>query len=267
MSEPTAEFDALRQRITIELREPLTEEALEKISARLHKDLPRSVHVSIDWRDPDRDPDRRQVSQLVKALNPSLNAFIFDTPYDKRFGADICDVLEACPNLQRAFLDGSSTMRGTRHEHIRELLLMGNQLDASVIPGLAASQFPALETLALLHEKLEGFQPEELAESLRTVEAPRLAQVYITGVPVLEFLTAIGAAPLSWNLCINDFCFDDVEGLFQVLRQNDVLRGGKLRLSAVKLFASEIAQLAELGVVEEDWGDSFVPNACFQWSW
>ena len=86
-------------------------------------------------------------------------------------------------------------MRGTRHKHIRELHLMRNPLDPPVIPGLAASQFPALETLALLQQ--EGFQPEELAGSLRTVEAPRLSRVYIEGVPALEFLTAIGAAPLS----------------------------------------------------------------------
>jgi hypothetical protein len=164
MSEPTVTFDTSRQQVTIELYELPTEDAVEKISARLRKDQPRSVIVTIDWR---RDPDRRQISQLVKALNPSLNAFIFEAPYDRRLGTDICEVLEACPNLQRAFLGGASTMRGTRHEQIRELLLMGNQLDASVIPGLAASQFPALETLALFHEKLEGFQPNELAASLR----------------------------------------------------------------------------------------------------
>src|SRR5262249_30436253 len=153
------------------------------------------------------------------------NAFIFDAPYDsierqsRNSVGDICDLLDACPSIQRASLTGCSTMRGTRHEHIRELHLIGNPLDPSVVPGLAASQLPALETLALLQQ--QGFQPEELAGSLRTVEAPRLSQVYIEGVPVLEFLTAIGAAPLSWNLCISDPGFDDIDGLFQVLREND----------------------------------------------
>jgi hypothetical protein len=256
MSEPMMEFDASRRRFTIELREPPTEEALERISARLRKDQPGSVRVTMDYRH-----HRQEVSQLVKGLNPSLRAFIFGSTWHHSVGGDISDVLEACPSLQRALLNGSSTMRGTRHEHVRELLLMGNPLDSSVIPGLAASQFPALETLALL--QLEEFQPEELAKSLRSVEAPRLSQVYIDGAPVLEFLTAIGTATLPWSLCINAGRFDDVEGLFQALRENDVLRGGKLRLCCEAFFASEAEQLTELGVVAEDWGDSILPNACF----
>ena len=143
---------------------------------------------------------------------------------------------------------------------------MGHPLDASVVPGLAASQFPALETLALV--QLEGFQPDELAGSLRTVEAPRLSQVYIEGVPVLQFLTAIGAAPLSSNVCIFDYGFDDVDGLFQVLRENDVLCEGKLRLCSDKFFPGEIAQLAELGVVVENWRDFFYPRAHYAYqSW
>jgi len=158
MSEPTVTFDTSRQQITIELHELPTEDAVKKISARLSKDQPRSVHiiVAMDWRDRQR-PERYhppQVPQIAKALNPSLNAFIFDAPYDsierqsRNSVGDICDVLDTCPNLQRASLNGCSTMRGTRHEHIRELHLMGNPLDPSVVPGLAASQFPALETLA-----------------------------------------------------------------------------------------------------------------------
>lgn len=218
MSEPTLEFDASRKRMTVEFHEPPTHATLEAISARLRKDGARSLHVIVafDWRDPQardwRDP--RHVPQLEKALNPSIEAFIFDAPSDttarqsRNTVGDICDVLDACPRLQRAFVTGCSPMRKTRHEHLRELYLIGDPLDASAIPGLAASQFPSLERLVLEQFELRA---GELAASLGTIEAPRLSEVYIEGVPVIEFLTIIGTAALPWTLCISDPCFDDVD--------------------------------------------------------
>src|SRR5262245_45695060 len=113
MSEPTLKFDTSRQRMTIAFHEPPTPETLGAISTRLTNDKVRTLHVvvDIDWRDPEAPDwdDPRHVAQLEKALNPSLEAFIFDAPSDTverqtyNTIGDICDVLEACPKLQRAF--------------------------------------------------------------------------------------------------------------------------------------------------------------------
>jgi hypothetical protein len=186
MPDPTLTFDASRKRMTVEFEEPPELETLEAISARLRKDEARSLHVmvSLDWDPlaPDWD-DPRHVPQLEKVLNPSLETFIFDNPFNSHVRQSyntlgyICDVLAACPTLQRAFITGCSTMRKTRHEHIRELHLIGEPLDSSINSALAASQFPALERLVLK----DLFRAEELAASLRSIEAPRLSEVYIDG--------------------------------------------------------------------------------------
>lgn len=271
MSEPTLKFDPSHKRMTVEFHQPPTLETLETISARLRNDGARSLQVvvAIDWSDPQAPDwdDPRHVRQLEKALNPSLETFIFDTPSDtvarQRYNTvgDICDVLAACPKLQRAFITGCSTMRKTRHEHIRELHLIGEPLDSSVISGLAASQFPALERL-ILEDVLRA---EELAASLRSIEARRLSEVYIDGVPMLEFLTIIGTAALPWNLCIRDPGFDDVDGLFELIEQHNALRSGKLRLDSEKFFDSEIAKLKEIGVTIENSGYLFNPRAYSDW--
>jgi len=170
---------------------------------------------------------------------------------------DIGDVLAACPNLSRAFITGCSAMRETRHEHLRELYLMGNPLDASVLPGLAASQFPALDKLVL---RQEHFPVADLAESLRSLDAPRLSHVYVDGVHVLELLPIIGTAALPWNLCLRDSNFDEVDELMESLERHDALRSGRLRLGSDGLFDSEIARLRDLGVTIEDMRDVFLPR-------
>jgi hypothetical protein len=272
MSEPTLKFDAARKHVTAEFRAPPTIEALEAISARLRKDEVRCVHamVSIGWKDPQalNWDDPRHVSQLAKALNPSLEAFIFDSPSDTverqsyNTLGDIGDVLDACPRLQRAFITGCSSMRKTRHEHIRELHLIGNPLDPSVMAALAASTFPALERLVLLQQGLESVS---LARCLRSIDAQRLSHVCIDGVPVFEFLPIIGTAPLPWTLCLSDPCLDEMDELLVVLAKHAALRSGKLQLCADKLFDDEIAHLAELGVAVVDWRDIFLPQAYASW--
>jgi hypothetical protein len=272
MSEPTLKFDTSCRRMTIEFHEPPTLATLEAISARLRNDDARSLHVIVafDWRDPQardwRDP--RHVPQLEKALNPSIEAFIFDAPSDttarqsRNTVGNTCDLLEACPRLQRAFVTGCSTMRKARHEQLRELYLIGDPLDASVIPGLATSQFPSLERLVLEQFELRA---GELAGSLRAIEAPRLREVYIEGVTVIEFLDMVGTAALPWTLCIRDPCFDDVDRLFEILEQRSELRSGKLRLDSEKLFDSEIAKLEQMGVTIEDMRYVFNPRAYASW--
>jgi hypothetical protein len=272
MSEPTLKFDASRRWMTVEFHGPPTAEALEAISARLREDEPRCVHamVSIGWKDPQAPGwnDPRHVSRLAKALNPSLEAFIFDVPSDTverqsyNTLGDISDVLETCPRLQRAFITGCSTMRKTRHDHVRELHLMGNPLHPSVMTGLAGSTFPALERLVVLQE---GLEPANLALCLRSIDAQRLSHVFIHGVPVFRFLPIIGTTPLPWNLCVSDPGLDEVDQLFRVLAEHEALRSGKLQLCSDKLLESEIAQLAELGVEVVDWRGIYLPLAYTIW--
>jgi hypothetical protein len=271
MSEPTLKFDASRRRMTAEFHEPPSVEALEAMSVRLRKDEPRCVHVMVSgWKDPRARAwdDLRHLSGLEKALNASLEAFIFDVPYrtvaQQSYNTlgDISDVLEACPRLRRAFISGCSSMRKTPHEHIQELHLVGNPLDPSVMTALADSTFPALERLVLLQD---GLGPVKLAQCLRSVDAQRLSHVCIDGVPILEFLPIMGTAPLPWNLCLSDPCLDEVDQLLAVLAEHEALRSGKLQLCSDEPFESEIAQLAQLGVAVEDSHDIFLPHAYASW--
>lgn len=244
-------FDIARKRMTVvfggKLGESPSAEMLETISTRLRKYEPRCLHVApFSWSGP----------QLAKALIPSLEAFIFegcDTIARQSHNTlgDISDVLEACPELKRAFITGCSTMRKTRHERLCELYLIGNPLHPSVMTALVASTFPALETL-MLSQYWRGFQAVDLVRSLRSIEAPRLSHIYVDGVSVLEFLTAIGTVALPWSLWINAPSFDDVDGLLEVLEKHDALRSGKLRLRSDEFFDSEVARLQEMGVTVED---------------
>jgi hypothetical protein len=267
MPDPELNFNAARKRMDIEFHEPSSPEALQAIATRLRQDGARCVRAMVafgwrvsHWRDP------RHVAGLDRILIPPVESFIFDdgeTIPRQSFNTvgDAGELLEAAPGLKRAFIVGCSTMRKMRHQYLRELYLGGNPLDSSVLPALGASRFSALETLAILQEQWGGsISVDELVTSLRAIDAPRLSEVYVEGAPVIELLTAIGTAPLRWNLCIGDHCFDDVERLFQILRQHDTLRAGKLRLCSGCFFASEVQQLAELGVAAEDWRDFFFPR-------
>jgi hypothetical protein len=128
------------------------------------------------------------------------------------------------------------------------LVIIGAVLDASVLPGLSASQFPALRKVFLQQES-EHLEPAGLVHSLRSLEAPSLADIYVVGSPVFAFLTAWGNTELPWNLCLVDYDFDDIEGLLEVLDGNDVLRSGKLRLDLGFMpFPHEVEELLKRGV-------------------
>jgi hypothetical protein len=134
------------------------------------------------------------------------------------------------------------------HEHLQALVIIGAVLDASVLPGLSASQFPSLRKL-FLQQVSEHLEPAGLVRSLRSLEAPSLADIYVIGLPIFAFLTAWGSAELPWNLCLVDYDFDDIEGLLEVLDGNDALRTGKLRLDLGFMpFPHEIEELLKRGV-------------------
>ncbi len=254
-SDLTVVVDAEEMRMIAVFHESPTAEMLDTMAARLRTHQPRCLHVMPPFSDV-------WSCSLAKALLPSLEAFIFDSPSvsrhcDNTLG-NISDVLEACPDLTCACIKGASTMRKTRHEHLRELHLFGSPLHPSVMIALAASQFPVLEKLVLCQE-WHDFPAADLAGILRSIPAPAVRHVHIDGVPVLEFLSAIGREALPWNLHITAVCFDDVAGLLEILKQHDALRSGKLQLCADRFFDSEIAQLKEMGVTVEVFVDSTQP--------
>lgn len=251
-SDLTIVVDAAEKRMTAVFHRLPSAEMLDTMAARLRKHEPRCLCVMPPF------SDVWSCSRLAKALPPSLEAFIFDSESvsrgrDSSLG-DISDVLEACPRLTHACIKGGSTMRKTRHEHLRELHLLGSPLHPSVMMALVASQFPALEKL-VLYQEWHDFRAADPAGILRSIAAPRLRHVHVDGVPVLEFLTAIGTQPLPWTLYVTAVCFDDLAGLFEVLKEYDALRSGKLQLCADSFFDSEIAQLKEMGVIVEVFRD------------
>lgn len=272
-----AEFDQARSRTTLTFTGPaptevseeswlkrLSEATLAQVRSRMHRDMPRSVQVRCDWATPG--------AQLAKMLHPELEALILDTPSDTverqswNSAGDIAEILDVCSSLQRAFFIGSSTMSATRHDQLRELHLIGNPLKPAVLEALGGSEFPALETLAIDPGTADETSNQPLIKALRSIQAPRLSQVYIYGVPMVEFLTAIGEAPIPWSLCYCAHFEDDIEGLLEALDKLPALRECGLTLDLNEIpFESEIAQLQAKGAAFEDINWRFRPEAYKQW--
>lgn len=242
----------------------LSKQTMAQVRARMEQDQPRCVHVLCEWATPG--------ALLAKMLHPGLEALIFDTPYDTverqswNSAGDIAGILKAAPNLQRAFFTGCSTMSKTSHGQLRELYLIGNPLKPAVLDALKGSEFPALETLAVDPGPADEAVCARLVKALRSIRAPRLAQVYVNAVPMVEFLSVIGAAPLSWRLCCCAPAEDDIEGLVETLDGRPALRECGLTLDLDDIpFESEISRLQEKGVTFEDMDWRFRPKTYEHW--
>jgi hypothetical protein len=273
----SVEFDHPRSRLTLKFKgdfpttiseeawvKPLSTQTLAQSRARMERDKPRCVHVFCDWATPG--------PQLAKMLYPGLEALIFDTPYETKARqslnsvGDIAEILRACPKLQRAFITGCSAMNKTRHEQLRELYLLGEPLKFSVLTALAESEFPALETLAIDTGSDRDGACARLVRTLRSIRAPRLAQVYILGVEMVEFLSSVGSAPLPWRLFYCGYGEDDIEGLLETLDACPALRECGLTLDLDDIpFESEIAQVEEKGATFADVMWRFRSDVYQQW--
>lgn len=260
----TIAFDAETRRMTADFEdadEPPSEEMFAALHAWLRRHEPRSLHVATkgDW----------QGLDLARALVPSLEAFIFDwqtAPGQARcLVGDIADILAACPRLTRTCVSGGSWLSATRHEGLRELHLMGAPLHPSILPALASSDFPALETLGLNQEDWSHLSIDEVVQVLGAIRVPRLAEVRLNGVSTLEVMDAVGAAAPPWTLTVVDGNFDFVEEMLEILERRPALRG-KLRLASEVLFGEEVDQLAAAGAsATADWRSLIPPDVYRSW--
>jgi hypothetical protein len=260
----TIAFDAETRRMTAYFEradQPPPEETLATLHACLRRREPRSLHVATEgaWQRP----------ELAQTLAPSLEAFIFDWQTAARQGhclvGDIAQILAACPGLTHACVSGGSSLSATRHESLRELHLMGAPLHPSILPALAASDFPALQTLGLSQEDWSHLSIGKVVQVLRALSAPRLAEVCLDGVSTLEVMDAVGAAAPPWTLTVVDVNFDFVEETLGILERRPALRG-KLKLASGALFAVEVDQLAAAGVAATaDWRGLIPPNVYRSW--
>jgi len=166
----TIAFDTETRRMTAHFQdadEPPSEEKFAALHACLRRREPHSLHVATegDW----------QGLELAQTLVPSLKAFIFDwqtAPRQARCSVgDVAHILAACPSLTRACVSGASSLSATRHESLRELHFMGAPLHPSILPALAASDFPALETLGLSHEDWRHLSIDEIVQVLGAIKA------------------------------------------------------------------------------------------------
>jgi len=260
----TIAFDTETRRMTAHFQdadEPPSEEKFAALHACLRRREPHSLHVATegDW----------QGLELAQTLVPSLKAFIFDwqtAPRQARCSVgDVAHILAACPSLTRACVSGASSLSATRHESLRELHFMGAPLHPSILPALAASDFPALETLGLSHEDWRHLSIDEIVQVLGAIKAPQLAEVRLDGVSALEVMDAVGAAAPPWTLTLVDVNFDFVEETLEILERRPALRG-KLRLASEVLFGEEVDQLAAAGVAATaDWRSLIPPKVYRSW--
>jgi hypothetical protein len=260
----TIAFDAETRRMIAYFErpdQPPPEGTFATLRACLRRREPRSLHVATegDW----------QGLELAQALVPSLEAFIFDWQTAARQArclvGDIAQILAACPSLTHACVSGGSSLSATRHESLRELHLMGAPLHPSILPALAASDFPVLETLGLSQEDWSHLSTDEVVQVLGAIRAPQLAEVRLSGVSTLEVMDAVGAAAPPWTLIVVDVNFDFVEETLGILERRPALRG-KLKLASGALFADEVNQLAAAGVAATaDWRGLIPPNVYRSW--
>jgi hypothetical protein len=176
-----------------------------------------------------------------KAL-PSIKAFIFDTHFQtatrqrENSLGDLADILAALPNLERAFITGSSKLRKTRHSALRELYLLGDPLSPRAVEALGQCSFPALETLALSLCSDDAPGPESAAlAALRSIDAQSLHTAHIDGLTdVTRFLDELASAPLPPSLstlCLGG-ALEDEDELLRILKER----------------APALAQLSTLGL-------------------
>lgn len=96
---------------------------------------------------------------------------------------DLALTLARAPALERLFVSGGVHLTPLEHSSLRELYLLGDPLDASVLKALSRSTLPRLDTLVLcLGQESNEDHDALLLKSLRRLAAPALGEVYLYGV-------------------------------------------------------------------------------------
>jgi hypothetical protein len=213
---------------------PHNERAWSALFSDLANEAPRSLELRCD----PGSPGRQWQKAIVEHQLPSITGFIFDaasqtqTRQGKNSIGDLTATLGALPQVERVFATGALELSAVRHEHLRELHLLGDPLSASMLKQLAGCEFPALERLVLSLASDTG--PVNNRGALNAVlglRAPRLRELHV------DSLADVGAA--LDTLAGADLPALRVLGLSGRLDEEELLR----------CIGARVARLRELEVV------------------
>jgi hypothetical protein len=156
---------------------------VDELVAVLRERAPRAIHVMCDF----GVPGQHWPKALEGVTLPSIEAFVFDTFFQTqtRQGAntlgDLRATFVACPNLQRLFASGKSTLSPVEHGALRELCLCGDPLAPALVKALGACKFPKLERLAIsLASDAGPVEGTAAIASVLALAAPALREVTLS---------------------------------------------------------------------------------------
>lgn len=207
---------------------------------RIERDAPSLVQIVCD----PAIPDHRWAKAITKRRLVSVRSFVFDTPFQTQTRqrrnslGDLRATLTAFPSLERLFATGTLELSKGSHQTLRELHLLGDPIETSLLEGLGASSWASLERLVIsLASDAGPVEGEALCAALARMQAPRLGEVVVSSVAdVVSFLGHVLDLAPRWRRL-------SVQGS---VRNEDEL------LALLEARAGELAGLEELGVPLED---------------
>lgn len=186
----------------------------------------------------DGSPNDAWTSALATDL-PFRN-LIFDTDWEtltrqqEHSLGDLALTLCHTPNLERMFISGNVRTSPLEHSILRELYLLGDPLNASVLHALAESSLPGLQKLVLcLRQESSADHDVQVVEALRQIAAPALSVLCLYGVdkPIQVAVELARARPSLRALVVD---------------------GSILEEQLVELTEDDLAALSELAYLELD---------------
>jgi hypothetical protein len=199
-----------------------------ELVATIREQAPRVVHLMCDF----GVPGSSWPQALEGVTLPSVEAFIFDvffqtqTRQGENSIGDLRATLVACPNLQRMFASGSSSMSPVEHANLRALHLNGDPLSPKLVDALGRCRFEQLERIAISLASDRGpIDGAPAIASLVAMHAPALTAVTLGDTESVEtLLAAVAGVGRPWDLALGG-SIDDEDALLAVIEEHvDALR-------------------------------------------
>ncbi len=240
-----------RGRMVVDLEDPVVEDDLAAIVARLETSQARGIDLM-------RNDDAQGaafVSAFAGKVLPSVEFLLYVALIS---GSTIESVdhlallFASLPNVDRALIRGQVALGPLEHAALRKLYLEAQPtLVRRTIIGLGRSKLPSLTTLSLEvseHADLHHGLDRPVAAALRSLAAPRLEAIEVTGIEdVTRFLDVLTATPLppSWALLYVKGRIGDEDELLTLLRERAPV------LESLPMLALPLADdLSVVGVAE-----------------
>jgi predicted DNA-binding WGR domain protein len=196
------EIAKTNERIVVTFREAVTAAETVKLMEQLVREAPRFLQVVCDSASPGRHFERAIAAHPL----PSVKSFVVDTPFQTqtRQGenaiGDLAVTFGALPAVERLFANGKMVLTACRHEHLRELSVLGNPLPRASLRELGGCELPSLERLVLSVSSDAGpLAARDAIASVVHLRAPKLRDVFIDGLDdvtaALDSLAAAGLPP------------------------------------------------------------------------